>query len=179
MTKVIYPYRVFFDHEERVLLWVTTNGSDRFKALDDGSLFVARSRSDVEQRLGKEAALVRWDEEASLDMDEFWTKVNGLRVARSSSVLTCKVILEGWNFFDDVLGTLSKPELLKSSKSPALKKIYDKLFFGNNLKAVTPPGQSYNPRWTAEEISSFKRAMQSIWKGVQKDLTIESAHGAM
>jgi hypothetical protein len=37
------------------------------------------------------------------------------------------------------------------------EKIYDKLFFGNNLPAITPAGVSYEPVWSHDEIETLSR----------------------
>ena len=36
-------------------------------------------------------------------------------------------------------------------------KIYDKLFFANNLPAVTPRGASYEPIWSEDEVELLSR----------------------
>jgi len=36
-------------------------------------------------------------------------------------------------------------------------RIYDKLFFGNNLPSVTPPGHSYVPAWSEQDVVELRR----------------------
>lgn len=175
MQVAIYPYRVRFDNDDRLLLWMTNGqtGKDQFKVGKDGRLFVARDRRDAMHRLGTNVDLVKWKEAASLDIDEFWTKANTLRPGRKSSTLTCKVLLEGWNFFDDVLSTLSKNDLLEASKAPNLKKVYDKLFHGNNLQSINQSPRSYHPEWKAREIAAFREAMHQAWDAVRDEIRQE------
>ena len=33
--------------------------------------------------------------------------------------------------------------------------IYEKLFYGNNLAAITPEGKRYTPQWSADEVGSL------------------------
>jgi hypothetical protein len=36
---------------------------------------------------------------------------------------------------------------------------YDKLFWGNNLPVVTPPGEFYVPAWSDEELAELHRIL--------------------
>jgi hypothetical protein len=46
---------------------------------------------------------------------------------------------------------------LNDISSKRAGKIYDKLFFANNLPAVTPRGASYEPIWSEGEIELLSR----------------------
>ena len=46
---------------------------------------------------------------------------------------------------------------LHDGSSQRASKIYDKLFFANNLAAVTPRGASYEPIWSEDEIELLSR----------------------
>lgn len=39
--------------------------------------------------------------------------------------------------------------------------MYDKLFWGSNIPAVTPAGQKFNPDWSASEIAALARVLSS------------------
>lgn len=80
--------------------------------------------------------------------------------------------VNGWNFFDDLLGTLGKVDLLRRSKSPRIQKIHDELFFGCNLPAMTPPGKSWSPRWTAGEIGKLRSTMRIVWQSIQDNFSL-------
>jgi hypothetical protein len=47
--------------------------------------------------------------------------------------------------------------LLHDMSSQRAGKIYDKLFFANNLPAITPRGASYEPIWSEGEIELLSR----------------------
>ena len=174
MQVSIYPYTVRVGGKDRLLCWMTDE-KDRVKVCSDGCLFVARDKRDATRRLGADVERDRWNEPAFSHIDDFWVRANALRANRKSSVPECKTLLEGWNFFEDVLSTLSRHELLDESKAPRLKKIYEKLFYGNNLKPVTPEGKSYHPEWTAKEITAFRETMRSIWDAVRKEIALPGA----
>jgi hypothetical protein len=64
--------------------------------------------------------------------------------------------LNAWNMLEDAHGfRLEVP--LHDVSSQRAGKIYDKLFFANNLPAVTPRGASYEPIWSEAEIELLSR----------------------
>jgi hypothetical protein len=64
--------------------------------------------------------------------------------------INCVEILNIWNLLTDIAQTL-KIEFIGNHKDKVTSKIYDKLFFGNNLPAITPNGKFYIPTWTKLE----------------------------
>lgn len=172
MKNEMYPYTVVMGKKKLMIMWVPTDKLDTFKLQKDGKLFIAKNKKEAVSLLGKESSQVKWKEEALFDLNVFWRKVNSLRVGRSSSVGTCEVLLDGWNFVEDFLRTFSMTELLEESQTRVLKKVYDKLFFGNNLKAITPKGASYHPLWSKTEIQKFKAYMKRTWSEVEEHLVV-------
>ena len=69
----------------------------------------------------------------------------------------CDQTLAVWNMFDDVFRSLGKEF---SSKSTIENKVYDKLFCGNNLPAITPEGEHYEPTWSSKEITLISQIME-------------------
>lgn len=74
---------------------------------------------------------------------------------RQTSV-DCVVFLSAWNLFVDVASSVRERKFLLAQKQT--KRIYMKLFWGNNLPAVTPVGKRYVPRWSKREME----VMQNI-----------------
>jgi hypothetical protein len=64
--------------------------------------------------------------------------------------------LNAWNMLEDARGSRLDVHLNDISSKRA-GKIYDKLFFANNLPAVTPRGASYEPIWSEGEIELLSR----------------------
>jgi hypothetical protein len=60
--------------------------------------------------------------------------------------------LNVWNMLDDAQSFQFEVRSLYDMTSRGAQEIYDKLFFANNLPAVTPPGARYEPVWSQEEI---------------------------
>jgi hypothetical protein len=65
-----------------------------------------------------------------------------------------------WNMLEDALGfklTVKAVPNLSEISLGKVRKIYDKLFFGNNLPTMTPPGKSYEPIWAQDEVEIMSR----------------------
>lgn len=67
--------------------------------------------------------------------------------------IECVDFLNVWNLLDDVSHSVKGNF---DSDRKATTKIYDKLFWGNNLLSVTPEGKSYKPIWSKKEIETIR-----------------------
>lgn len=65
--------------------------------------------------------------------------------------VNCQSVLSVWNIVSDLCRTFHE-EFLGDSKNPVINKIYDKLFFGNNLSALKGKGKKYSPPWSEQEL---------------------------
>jgi hypothetical protein len=70
-----------------------------------------------------------------------------------SKVVDCHQALSAWNLFSDIAASFSNRGFDFESRNHAFPSIYKKLFYGNNLPAVTPPGKQYIPEWSKGEIN--------------------------
>lgn len=61
---------------------------------------------------------------------------------------TCTQLLNAWNLLDDIARSV-KASL--NDRGPKADKCYDKLFYGNNLPSITPPGEHYGPYFDDHE----------------------------
>jgi hypothetical protein len=80
-----------------------------------------------------------------LDLDAVATWIDEGGDRDPDPVLT----LNAWDLFGDIgrsVGTLLE------DRSAELDLIYDKIFAANNLPAMTPPGERFEPRWSASEV---------------------------
>ena len=85
-----------------------------------------------------------------LDALAGWLQKQELRPA------DCESLLTAWNLFADV----SRSTGGSFDTDPELTgKIYEKLFWGNNLPGVTPEGKSYRPIWTRRELKLMREVL--------------------
>ena len=68
----------------------------------------------------------------------------------------CGNFLAAWNLFDDVSRSVGGNF---NADHKLTAKIYDKLFWGNNLPAVTPEGEHYEPTWTKRELKIMREVL--------------------
>jgi hypothetical protein len=162
---MIYPYGCTYKKNHKFLAWEDRNvGGDVFrKEINTGGLFICESITELKQKLGAECESNFSDEISEMDFDKFWICVKNLKSNKSSSTKTCNTLLNGWNFIEDLIRTVGQKSDLLKLRNPVLDKIYDKVFYGNNLPSITPEGKIYHPVWTRKEISTFRRAIKSVW----------------
>ena len=161
----MYPYTYVYKGEKNILIWQTGEDvQDSFKVDSKDYLFSAQTEEELKKLLGPESKRVHWGEYAEINLDDFWRAVKNLRAGRGSSSKTCELLLNGWNFIEDLLRTFGLIQEMEKLRSPLLNKVYEKNFRGNNLPAVTPEGKSYTPIWLREETTLFRKEISLIWK---------------
>ncbi|WP_461055282.1 hypothetical protein [Spirosoma arcticum] len=83
-----------------------------------------------------------------LDAAERW-------IQNTSEPIDCYELLAAWNLFTDVSYALNMPfkgnRDYQKRRSTVRDKIYDKLFYGNNIYNLTPENEYYIPMWTNRE----------------------------
>lgn len=160
----IYPYGYVYMKQKTILLWETSADQDTFMLDSDGHLIQSRSINGLKKKLLEKKINVLWNEYSEISFDKFWTALSNLRENRASSKKTCKNLLDGWNFIEIMGLTFKLSSEMKKLKSKTLSKAYEKLFYGNNLPAVTPEGKSYSPLWTKREMKALRKDLKNIWQ---------------
>lgn len=161
----MYPYAFIFKNVRTVLIWQTSKAfPDSFKLDPKGSLISAETEQELKRKLGVECEKVKWADGSEIDFNKLWVSLRNLRVGRASSEGTCKLLLDGWNFLEDLGQTFELNQELEGLRAPFLNKIYDKLLSGSNLPSLTPEGRSYSPLWLQDEIYSLRNEFRKVWK---------------
>ncbi len=165
--KEYYSYIFNYNEEKKILIWYTSDsGVNGFLLNLDNQFIVVENKDEFFKKLENKYGESHFDEETIVDLDKFFSSLRHLRVGRSSSRKTCEALLEGWNLIEDMAKSLGYVNELDILSQPLFNKIYDKLFYGNNLPSVTPEGKSYNPIWSKEEMTFFRVEFRSIWKKI-------------
>lgn len=60
----------------------------------------------------------------------------------------CSQLLNAWNLFGDIARRVNASLDDRGSEAD---KCYDRLFYGNNLASITPPGEHYSPYFNTDE----------------------------
>jgi hypothetical protein len=83
----------------------------------------------------------------------------------------CPAFLNAWNFFDDLAGLHGGADTPYTRLSREAAGCYDKLFWGNNLSAVTPPGERFTPSWEPDELDRIRRVMAAGLELVEAEMS--------
>lgn len=73
----------------------------------------------------------------------------------------CELFLDAWNFLDDLTGLHTGVDTAHTRLSRSAAGEYEKLFLGNNLPAVTPLGERFDPTWSPEELATICAVFES------------------
>ena len=154
-----YVCQCRLDGHSWYLIWqtdATTDGPDR--VIVDRSGRIATFPSEVAARTfaaarGEPAAE---EDPVTYDLDRVvaWCR------HPDAMTVDCEVILDTWNLLLDLPRSPAEAENVFARAEAAAGDLYEKLFFGNNLPAVTPRGASYGPQWSADEITRLSEVLQ-------------------
>ena len=114
----------------------------------------------------KDEALVAYAENLRISLSDETPVLHDLDVVTawtndpSPNNVDCVELLAAWNLFGDLARSIPLgSESLFACKEGSLDKIYDKLFWGNNLPAMTPEGEHFDAIWTKDEVVTLSDLM--------------------
>jgi len=144
------------DRTECVLLWYSDDVDGLVTApAHDGVLRFGRL-SDAEQYARDHSLALAKEPSAFFDLDQLEAWLSSPNVS-----IDCRSFLDYWNFFVDVAASVEQGAEFRALDRAACARTYDKLFYGNNLPAITPEGCSYEPIWSAEEVTEIAALMSA------------------
>lgn len=164
MRNTLYPHSVKIDGRSYLLIWCTDDPSgDHYFTIKD-QLLIGGNKDDITSKLQEDAERVQWDSGDELDLDMAFSELEKMTQGPTTKVRQNVLILDSWNFFEDLIRTFSLEEKFSNYRTPLLNKAYDKLFWGCNLPSVTPAGKSYEPIWNEEEVQNIRNYMAALRK---------------
>jgi hypothetical protein len=152
MEYYIFSYQLSSD--VRYLIWVSNDEdskNDRF-VTDAQGIIPAFTSLEALQAYAAEKNLPL-PTPSSTDPINFDSIVEWL--STNSDLPACDDLLNAWNAFSDMHSSIQRKSAF-SEVNFTNKVIYDKIFWGNNLPAVTPEGEHYDPSWSADELETMK-----------------------
>ena len=145
--KIYYIIKFEYYSEEKWALWFT---SDKDGVItENGKIYCFDSERSLKiycrkMNINSEEEV----EEYRIDEIEKWVNTESIEV-------DCRMILEFWNIVDDIS-----------------ERIYEKLFYGNNLKSINTSGREYVPKWSDEELEVLKNILKQALIFIKKQLSI-------
>lgn len=87
-----------------------------------------------------------------------------------ASGMDYSVFLDAWNLFEDMAGIPDGADMPRPRLSRGDTACYEKLFWGCNLPAVTPPGKGLVPEWRVDELAQIRSVLEAGLKLVKSEL---------
>lgn len=153
-----YPCRLRLDGDNRFVAWYSHNPDGFLRELN-GRLVVAESP----EALGVPLEVA---EPVEYDFDH----IRAWCAAPDPARVDCEKFLNTWNFIDDLTGLHSGVDSPHVQLSRLAAAEYDKLFWGTNNPAVTPPGERFEPLWSSEELSAIRGVFESALRVLKVEL---------
>lgn len=153
-------YRLLFQlgHAREWLIWYDGAGAgevmDGVWVDEHGKMPVFRSEGVLEDFARKHGIHLKPEAPTlhNLRVVENWLRKPALKS------IQCDAFLGGWNLFGDVARSVGTP---LDDRGELADKVYDKLFWGNNIPAVTPRDHEYVPVWNKDEMECLRRVLQN------------------
>lgn len=139
---------------ELFLLWYSEDYFDGFCLDSDNRLAAFRSNADLADFAQQKGITLSDAQSHHFDLDAV---IDWIEKPRTLS-LDCNKILNAWNFGEDVRQSI-RGHTARLSKQAY--RVYEKLFWGCNLPAVTPENCEYIPIWRGREVYLIKRMVKS------------------
>jgi hypothetical protein len=152
MSRAYYIYWYKLDGKDFYLIWFEAEESDG----------VLVDRKGFVPSFGKISDLQKYAEKFEINVDVEKPILNDLDAVQNwlneskTEIFDYNPFLNAWNLFADIsLSTSANFDKDKESTN----KIYDKIFWGCNISAVTPEGESFTPGWTKKELKTIREVL--------------------
>lgn len=155
-------YIIKFEYysEEKWALWYT---SDKDGVItENGKIYCFDSERSLKIYCRK--MNINFEKEVTeyrIDKIERWVNAKVIEV-------DCQMILKFWNIVDDISESVKKVIYKRTDIS---ERIYEKLFYGNNLKSINTSGREYVPKWSDEELEVLKNILKQALIFIKKQLS--------
>ena|SRR5207249_3055821 len=158
MERMYFALRYRLDKKDRYLISFTADvdNSDGVAVNADGTIPIFVSKTDLMSYAQTNGFTSTKFEESRLHNLDVIAKWLNMKKMKRSRRVDCMQFLSAWNLFADASKSVGSDFDLDRERT---LKIYEKLFWGNNLMAVTPPGKFYVPIWSAREIEIIHEVM--------------------
>lgn len=151
-TREFYPLLFRLNQKDRWLIWFTAE-IDGVWIESDGTVPAFDSLVDLTKYANERGILITDSADAELhDIDT----VEAWLIDHGTAAVYCDMFLSVWNLFKDVATSAGTTLRERDHKA---RKVYQKLFWGNNLPAITPEGYRYEPNWTATDLVRMRQVL--------------------
>lgn len=138
--------RFIFSDGEKYLIWHNDDKGKDVVEIRDNKILTFDTLEKAEKFVGDDCEC--WEYNFP-ELERF--------ISTHDKSFDCKIILNFWNIFNDIVYSFG--EKIPDERTRRSDRCYNKLFWGNNLPAVTPDGEHYTPVFTRKERKNIRRIM--------------------
>lgn len=165
MDTEYYPVSVKIDGKTHFLIYYYLDGGDRF-LIHDQKLITGIESPKKAQNLPNPNMHILWQEAVEIDVDLAFKTLRDITDTKTSFSEQNSYILNCVNILEDFLRSFEIESDFAAYRTDLLENVYDKIFWGNNLPAMTPEGESYQPNWKIEELEALEEYMLAMKQAV-------------
>lgn len=143
---------ISFRGNTRFYLWCEGDKKDSFLCM--GSNLLSFNSAEDALQYGKDNDLRVVNENDKYVIRRIFVPGNGM---------DCEYFLSMWNYASDICNSVEK-RFWGDNKNKMITKVYDKVFWGSNLPAVTPDNESYTPYFNWAERLILKVLYRSFMR---------------
>ena len=168
--KIAYATCISTDSKNYYLLWMNGAAETDFFVCNPKSknIIVAENISELNSIANELEFELSNEAVANINMSELLRLLKTID-GRPISTKTASYLLEGWNCLEDVARS-AQINFQDLSGGKDLSGIYEKLFYGNNLPAVTPSKTTYHPVFSKSERRALRNYLRNLCSVVFKQL---------
>jgi len=162
MEKSYYKCSIILNEKKKILIQtIDSSEVDSFFLNKNGKISLFESVECLKDFAEKKVIPINLEENHVLNLDY----IKKFSIVKDGEIeIDCEEVLHAWNFFDDICNTLNLP-FERKVRDALTDKIYDKLFFGNNIPAIKPDDvPDYIPIWIPEEEKRLSEVLSNgMW----------------
>lgn len=152
MNREYYTYWYRLNEKDGYLIWFSTDEDDGFVIDEERLIPSFENMADLQSFASKLNIKVDTENPNLFDLDivKKWLSKTTKKIENYNP------ILDAWNLFDDIsISTNGNFDLEKDLTN----NIYNKIFWGCNLHAMTPEGKKFTPTWTRKELKIISEVL--------------------
>lgn len=165
MSPLCYPFYITIKGKNIILIWYPNEvGTDVFYT-SGNKVFIAYNKEQAEEKLYEINFKMVWsDTDPEINLDIFLNTVSQIKENEYIGIDVCNVIIDTWNFFDDLYKTFADEPVTFKRTNYILDKAYHKFFYGINLQVVTPKNECYHPVFSKKELMELNKLMNNFMR---------------
>lgn len=161
MIREYYAYWYRLNDKEAFLIWYS-NEKDGFVVNEAGFIPTFESKDDLKNYADKIQIVVDLNDPNLIELDSVKNWLND-----GGKIKDYNLFLDVWNLFEDI--SVSTHGNFDNDKE-VTNDLYDRIFWGCNIPAVTPEGESFTPTWTKKELKIIRETLSFGFKMFQENI---------